>query len=167
MAKKYTKKEIPKYMVIRDSREKYGQGWIFEEDEYCKGTIINKLNSGDYSIQGLQDILTIERKKNTSELSQNINEKRFYSELKRMDEFDHPFLICEFTYDDIKAFPYNSGVPPRLWPKLRVNSGTILNKLIYIECKYKTKIIFAGNKGDEIATAIFKRMANIYEQKIV
>ena len=47
-----------RFTVIRDTREKKGHGWFFEDDgSYCEGTSISKLDVGDYSIDGLEHML--------------------------------------------------------------------------------------------------------------
>ena len=54
----------PPYTVIRDTREQ--EGYTFEKftGRYtsCNGMIIKKLDTGDYSLVGLEDKLCIERK---------------------------------------------------------------------------------------------------------
>ena len=117
-----------------------------------------KLPTGDYTIQGFEKILTIERKQSTSEFSQNILEARFDRELVRLEAFKYPFIILEFTMDDILDYPKGSGIPIRLWPKLRINSWKLLKTLMEYELKYKTKIILAGKNGKEVAASIFKRV---------
>ena len=92
-----------KFTVIRDTREK--NGWYFKETEYCQGMLEQKLDTGDYSIVGLEDILCIERKGCVSELANNIVDKRFDRELERMEGFKYKFLILEFSLTDLMNFP--------------------------------------------------------------
>lgn len=154
-------KIITPYMAIRDVQEKSGV-WSFAKSDICLGTTERALKTGDYTIEGLEDIFTIERKASTGEISGNITEKRFENELNRMDAMTHSFLICEFTLEDIFSFPFNSGIPSRFWPKLKVTSNYIVKRLVEIETDHKVKIIFAGKRGPEYAEAIFKRMMKLY-----
>ena len=62
---------MSKFTVIRDTREKEGHGWWYEEDAYCIGTEATKLDVGDYSIKDKEHILCIERKESISELAGN------------------------------------------------------------------------------------------------
>ena len=149
------------YTIIRDKQEKVNY-WNFEPSEKCIGTIVEKLDTGDYTIKGMENIFTIERKYSTGEFSGNITEERFERELNRMDNLQHSFLVLEFTLDNIYNFPFGSGIPSKKWPQLRVTSNFILKRLIEIETDHKCKIIFAGNRGEEIATIIFKRMQQLY-----
>lgn len=120
---------MPKYTIIRDTREQ--QGWFFTkvDDPTISGTIIGSLKSGDYTVQGYQDKFVIERKASTGEIAKNICEARFERELERLEEIPLAFVVLEFTYDDILTFPQNSGIPPRYWRKLRIRPKFILKRI--------------------------------------
>jgi hypothetical protein len=144
------------YTVIRDTQEQ--QGWDFIPGPSCLGTIKQKLPTGDYTLVGYEDIFTIERKGSTGELAKNIYEGRFERELQRMEGFAHPFMVVEFTMEDILSFPKNSGIPIRLWPKLKTTSFFLLKRFIEFQVQYKTHIILAGKQAKEVASSIFKRI---------
>jgi hypothetical protein len=152
---------MSKYLIVRDTQEK-ANFWNFEPSEKCIGTTDDSLSTGDYTIKGMEDIFTIERKYSTGEFSGNITEARFERQLCRMDAMKHSFLVLEFTLQDVYNFPSGSGIPSKKWSQLRVTPNFILKRLIEIETDHKCKIIFAGNKGEEIATTIFKRMQQLY-----
>ena len=63
--------KAPAYKVIKDTREQ--DGYTFESftGRYtsCKGMVVKKLDTGDYSLEGLEDKLCIERKGRVSELA--------------------------------------------------------------------------------------------------
>lgn len=147
---------IVPYVVISDTREQHP--WEFSYSQYCKGTIYTKLPTGDYTLEGFEDILCIERKASTNEFSQNICQDRFKKELDRMQSFRYAFIICEFTMDDILSFPKNSGIPHQLWPKVKIKPYFILKSYIEIEVLHNVKIILAGTHGKDIASSIFKRV---------
>lgn len=154
--------KFPKYSVIRDTQEKKNY-WDFPFSSLCNGTISKSLPTGDYTLVGYEDILSIERKQSTGEFATNINEARFFRELDRLEEFAHPFLILEFDYDDVLSFPANSGIPKKFWPKLKVTPNFMVKKLTEIDLNYKVKIIFAGQgRGQERAECIFKYMVQKY-----
>jgi len=148
------------YTVIRDTREQ--NGWWFPEDDECQGTSVQKLDSGDYSIIGAEDIFSIERKATTAEFAMNICEKRFFDELARLEEYNHPFLLLEFSYEDLLNFPHNSTIPKSKWSKLKVKPKFLISKLHEIELNYKTKIIFAPFDGAERAKTLFKYVSKKY-----
>lgn len=150
----------PKYEVVRDNREKPGHGWTFPPDEhFCHGTIEGTLKTGDYTLVGFEDILSVERKRNTSEWASNVFDKRFDRELQRLNLFKYAFIILEFTMDDLMSFPENSGIPRGMWARLRTTSALLLKKTIEISFKYpNVKIIFAGDKGRFFVSSLFKRV---------
>ena len=153
------------YTVLRDTKEKEGHGWYFMPNSSCKEMVDLSLPTGDYTLVGYETKLTIERKANTAELAKNIYEARFTRELERMREFQHPFLILEFTANDVLHFPLNSGIPKYLWGKIKTTSYSLLKSIIEMELHYPTiKIIFAGSHGKDIASSIFKRMVELNEQ---
>lgn len=146
-----------KFKVIVDTREK--TPWEFEESELCEGTVRNGLKTGDYSIEGFEGVLSIERKRNVAEIAGNIIEERFDRELERLNEFPYAYLILEFTADDVLAYPYGSGLPPKLYNKVKLSGNFIMSKLLGYMFKYPNiKVIFAGTQGKRIAEFIFKKV---------
>lgn len=158
-----TKTSKPRFTVFQDTREQLG--WDFEENEYCNGMVTTTLKTGDYTIQGFEDIICIERKGSLAEFSHNIVEKRFEKELERMRQFTHSFLILEFDMHDLYNFPLGSTIPKWKWPELKVTSKFIEKKLIEYELKYPTKIVLAGRSGKEFVLNIFRNLFNDQEKK--
>ena len=62
------------YLVIKDTREK--QGWDFPQSHSCVGTSIEKLDTGDYTIDGHRDTLCVERKGSVSEFAGNLVQEK-------------------------------------------------------------------------------------------
>lgn len=147
-----------KFKVLKDNQEK--PGWDFSDQEYCESVEILHLPTGDYTIEGHEKSFIIERKKTTGEVAININQPRFERELQRLEEFRHPFIVCEFTWDDLYNFPLNSTIPKEKWPKLRVTSGYIISKFLDYQMKYKTKIILAGDNAKDLSSFLFYKAAN-------
>lgn len=147
--------------IIIDTREK--QEWKF--DFYKCQCISKKLDYGDYSIEGMENIILIERKKSVSEISINLGSKReqFFRELKSLSQVEYPYLICEFPREYIDMFPVNSGIPRKLWPKIRMNTGFILSSINQIE-NLGINIIFTSSK-EEANIYAYKIMKEVYESK--
>lgn len=154
-------KEIS-FEIIRDTREQ--DGWTFSRSKVVENIIDDKLDTGDYTIVGLEDKLCIERKASTAEIAGNVSAKRFYDELERMQVYPHRFLICEFSFKDVLDFPHNSGIPYQKQKYLRITAPFILKSLSDIQVKYDVKVIYAGNKGNaEIAADnIMRRVYELY-----
>ena len=68
------------FKIIIDTREQ--QPWVFED--YT--TANEKLDTGDYSIEGMEDLLCIERKHSIGEIANNITEPRFKDVISRMSK---------------------------------------------------------------------------------
>jgi len=143
--------------IIIDTREK--KPWFFSGVETTRA----KLDTGDYSLAGLEDKLCIERKQNVSELAENVCQARFEKELKRMEEIPHSFLILEFSIDDIMAYPQGSNVPKRMWSKLKTKGPFIMRRISELCIEHDVNVIFAGDV-DNAAMFSMKLMKRITEK---
>jgi len=152
---------MKKYTVIRDTREHNDKGWLFAKSSRCEGTETVKLDTGDYSVVGMEESFCIERKGSVTEFARNVTENRFERELERLESFDYPFIILEFSMADILDYPKNSGIPYSKRKQLRFRGPFILKRLIEFQMKYKTKILICGSRGKEVASSIFKRIIEL------
>lgn len=148
---------MKKYRVIRDTREQENSGWFFDENELCAGTISGKMDTGDYTIEGFEDSLCIERKTSTGELIHNFCEARFEPCMKRLSKFKYAFLVLEFEWADVLRFPNFSGVPKHKWPYLKVTSRFLVKKIFELQIKYPNiRVCFVGSNGKEFVENVFK-----------
>lgn len=148
-----------KFKVIIDTREQ--QPWIFE-----RTTAENKkLDTGDYSVEGYEDILCIERKKSVSEIANNITESRFKDVIERMNNYKYSFLILEFNLNDIYRYPVGSNVPKHMWNKIKISSGFIIKNLLELQLKNNIKVLFCDNatNASRIALSLMKKVYEIEE----
>lgn len=138
--------------IIRDTREKSDHGWSFGGYD----VIDKKLESGDYSLVGLETVITIERKKSPGEVAGNIGKdrERFNKELVRMSKFELAYIICEFTLDEALRFPEGSDIPKRLLKYVKIGGKFIVKTLSSYEELYGVKVIYAGDRGGAIEKAI-------------
>lgn len=148
---------IDDFTVIIDTREQLP--WEFE----LHATAKRKLDTGDYSIEGLEDILCIERKRSVSEIANNISEKRFKDVLDRMSKMRYPFMLFEFDLEDIYSFPVGSDIPKKLWDNLKISANYILKYITLIQLNYGVHILFCGGpeNAEKMAVSIMKR---VYEK---
>ena len=157
-----------KFTVIRDTREKPSHGWSYEPDAYCNGTIIKKLNIGDYSIEGLEGYVSIERKESVDEFARNCIDKRWKSCMQRMACCKHSFLLFEFSWDDINNYPHSAKVPSSVRGKLRVPSKYI-RKVIYTAREdYHIHVIACNNRytAEKTAYRILKKAYELRRRKL-
>lgn len=147
------------FTIIVDTREQ--KPWHFEE-EYAVAH--SKLETGDYSIEGLEDILCIERKRSVSEIANNLTEKRFDDFLSRMSKYKFPFLLLEFSVDDILSFPIGSDIPKRLWEKIKISPNYILARMIQMSYLYNIHVIYCGStsNAEKYAIGLMKKIHKKY-----
>ena len=145
------------FQIIIDTREQ--QPWVF--DNYAVSN--EKLDTGDYSIKGFENILCIERKKSVSEIANNVTEKRFKDVVARMAKCKYSFLLLEFELDDILKYPVGSNVPKKMWDKLKVSPNYIIKHLVELQIFFDIKVLFCGgpSNAEKIALSIMKKVYEI------
>tara|TARA_B100001113_G_scaffold320236_1_gene289361 strand:- start:3835 stop:4347 length:513 start_codon:yes stop_codon:yes gene_type:complete len=158
------KKQIPNYKIIKDTREQ--DGWVFSEYDKCDGMEIGTLHTGDYTMEGFDDVVCIERKACASEIAMNLGKKKnaFNAEMQRMKDYPFSFLICEFSMDDVLKYPTGSRVPQKLRSQVRITGKYLLKCLIEFQIWYDTKILFCGDKKNAflVCNSIFKRLNELF-----
>ena len=160
--------KIRPFKIIKDTREKQGYTFAASRTKYhvCKGMVNRKLDTGDYSIEGLEDKVCIERKASVVELANNvgISRKRFEAEIERMKEFPHKFLVLEFSLTDLMDFPEGSDVPNSEIKKLRVTNKYMLRFLMEMQINHNVNVIFCDSKKNAKWTvlSILKRINEKY-----
>jgi len=161
---------LPTYRVIRDTREQEGHGWMFgahvpdRRPPRCDGTVVDTLQTGDYSLVGYEDILAIERKADFSELWGNYSSKKrpaFEREMERMSEFKYAYIIVEslLTPDIMELSPpqFSKGVPGK----------SLIRWLMHLSAKYDVHIIPAGSCGRKISQMLFEEVVRIEKDRWV
>ena len=122
-------KNQPYFKVVIDSREQ--KPYVFNN------FIVSALKSGDYSIQGYEDQVAIERKtKEDAYQSFGRGRSRFERELGRLSVLKYSAIVIE---DNLPNF-IKSPVHSEMHPKAAVNS------VIAWAVKYKIGVFFAGDR---------------------
>lgn len=142
------------FTIIVDTREQ--KPWSFEH--HAKAN--HKLDTGDYSIEGLENILAIERKRNVSEFANNITESRFPDVVERLSKIKYSFILFEFDMEHVMNFPIGSNIPKRLWNKIRISPAFLLKHIIDLQLHHNIKIIFCGNSdnAEKVALSIMRKV---------
>jgi hypothetical protein len=147
-------------IILSDNSEK--MPWDFSFYSHCTGQEEVNLNTGDYTLKGFEEILVIERKRNSGEIAINLGQKwkAFLKEFQRMEVFTHKYLICEFPFDDLLKFPVNSGIPKHLWSKIRINGKFLASRLTKTCEEYGVELIFTSGREEaqSIAMNIFQEV---------
>lgn len=134
------KKPQQKLPVVIDTREQEGHAWEFDADQFS--AVQQKLTSGDYSILGLEDVVTIERKTLGDAVGTVIHDwGRFRRLLHRMAGMDHAIVVVESSVEDILLHKYESDAEPL----------SVLGRLQSIQIDHAIPVVFAGNRLTAIA----------------
>jgi ERCC4-type nuclease len=142
------------FTIIIDTREQ--QPWTF--DNYA--TAKRKLDTGDYSISGLEHLIGIERKKSVSEFANNIVEKRFEDVVERLSKLKYSFILFEFDLKDVLVYPVGSTVPKRMWNNIKISPAFIMKNLLELQISHNINTIFCGSPSaaEKMAEYLLKKV---------
>jgi ERCC4-type nuclease len=146
--------KIDDFTIIIDTREQ--QPWEFKNYAVAN----KKLDTGDYSIEGLENILCIERKKSASEFANNIVESRFKDVVMRLSQLKYSFLLLEFDLEDLLVYPIGSTVPKRMWNKIKISPAFLLKNIIELQINHNIIVYFCGDSSnaEKMAEYILKKI---------
>jgi hypothetical protein len=133
-------------IILIDNREQ--NPWDFTQ--YGFQQEFSTVKTGDYTIKGMEHIISVERKASTMELAMNFGKKwkTFSKELIRMDKIKNRYIICEFPMSYIYTFPNNSGIPKREWNSLKIKSNFLAKRIEEIVSEFNISILFSASKID-------------------
>ena len=132
-------RQIPKPVVLVDTREKFPfdftrfPNWIAEQKK-------TKLRVGDYSVQGMEDMLVIERKSLTDLINTLMQQRpRFFKLCERMTQYRWRALFVEASYEDIKS-PYGEYT--------KAHPNAVSGSLDALEAKFGIPVIYTSRHQD-------------------
>lgn len=114
-------------------------------------TLRRGLKAGDYSLQGMQALVVIERKSLGDlfgTLARKHNFTRFCKELEKLKKVKYAFLLIEGTPESVmNGFQYSMA-----------NGGLVLDKLMKLYCQYGVQIVFGGSRwgAERVALSILR-----------
>jgi ERCC4-type nuclease len=158
-----TPKTKPTLLV--DSREKHY--WDFECDDAFDKVEYRKLDAGDYSIEGLEDVIVIERKATIDELFNNFtkDKKRIAAEFDRLEDHPFKFIVIEETCDDImnphKYYINKKGINTQS-PKMPV--AVVTSNLTKLMLERNVHVIFGGLRAQAMARGILLHAYDLYRK---
>jgi len=135
------------FYLIQDSRE---QKPLFK---LSKWVVEKGLKTGDYSIKGFENIVTIERK-SISDLLGTLGQgrDRFENELDRMRDYKFRGLLIEGSENGLYKYSGWSGLHP----------NSLYHSLGAIECKWGLHIYYA-NKPKWARWWVLSRLTRMYK----
>jgi len=130
-------RQIPKPIVLVDTREQYPfdfsrfPNWIAEEKRQA-------LKAGDYSVEGMETLLVLERKTLTDLITTVIQQReRFFKLCEKMAKYRWRALLIEASYEDVKS-PYGEEYNTSAHPN--AVSGT----LDALEARFGIPVIYTS-----------------------
>ncbi len=131
------------FTIAVDTREQ--QPYQFD------GAEVVTLTTGDYSIVGLEDRVTIERKTKTDAYgSLGQGRARFRREFERLAEYDYAVVVVEDTVPGFLHRPAHSKMNPR----------SALGSLLAWSVRYRVPVFFAGDR--EHGRALTRKLLQMY-----
>jgi DNA excision repair protein ERCC-4 len=149
------------FTVVIDSREQTPWGFTGHRADAMQGggilevpTVVRGLKSGDYSLDGFEDRLAIERKSPSDLFSTlTFGRDRFERELDRLAELEFSCVVVEGNFDDLVKNP-PSGMLPRAFA----------GSLVALSMRYPSRWYFAGGRSfaEALTLRIFQRWHRDY-----
>jgi ERCC4-type nuclease len=151
------------WTIIRDSREQ--DPWLFEGiSRRVRGfdipinipVAIKGLKTGDYSIEGHEDAITIERK-SAADLIGTISRgrERFIKELGRMAEMPHSFVVVEADWLEVLKLCQETTC---------YNPRSLDASVLAFQLRYPTQWIFRPTRFSAMKTAF--KILDLYYRKM-
>lgn len=98
--------KIPKPIALVDTREQQPLS-IDRFDNWFAGSRSATLETGDYSIEGMEQLVCLERKSLADLVGTLMHHRpRFFRELERMQAYPYRAILVEASYEDVKS-PYS------------------------------------------------------------
>ena len=134
------------FRIIIDTREQ--EGWTFD----CP-TIRRKLDAGDYSVDGLESAVAVERKSLKDFVSTVIHDfARFAAELEKLSSLEAACVIVEADLDDVLrglAADECRGASPE----------SVMGAAVHVSLRYGVPVFWCGSRQAARAfTDAFLRM---------
>ena len=137
--------------ILTDSREQ-------KPYEFKTPSGIGTLSCGDYSIQGLQDYISIERKSLPDLIASLSNGRdRFERELYRGKSLDYFCLVIECSLSDIIEHKYKSQMEPK----------AAIQSLLAFSIRYRLPVWFCESRqyGQRVTESLLLKYANEIEKR--
>lgn len=130
-------RQIPKPVVLIDTRER--SPFNFSRfPNWIAGESRQKLDAGDYSILGMENVLSLERKSLSDLITTLIQQRsRFFKMCEKLAQYRWRALIVEASYEDIKS-PYDEECNTMAHPN--AVSGT----LDALEARFGIPVIYTS-----------------------
>jgi len=133
------REKIPKPTVLVNTREKDPLPLRENHPNWIGAERRETLKTGDYSIEGMEGLLALERKSLADLVACTVTyRKRFLAACARLSGFPWKAILVEATFEDIRAGIERFDIPSDVHP------NAICGTLDAIEAKFGIPIIYAS-----------------------
>jgi ERCC4-type nuclease len=131
-------RHVPKPTVLIDTREQAPFN-LARFANWIEGERRATLETGDYSVEGMEDMIALERK-SLNDLAGTLmhNRERFFRQCERMTAFKYRAIIVEATYEQIKS-------PHRPVDGVAVHPNGLTGTLDALEARYLIPVIYTSS----------------------
>lgn len=137
------KEGIPKPVVLVDTREKEPLPLYANHPNWIAGERRGSLKTGDYTVEGMEDILCLERKNLADLVACTVTyRRRFIASCARLARFTWKAILVEASFEDIKGGLDHFDIPSEVHP------NAICGTLDAIEAKFGIPIIYSSTARD-------------------
>jgi ERCC4-type nuclease len=129
-------RKIPKPIVIVDTREQTPFEFL-SHDNWIAETKRQKLDAGDYSVVGMEKLLTLERKTLTDLITNLMqHRKRFFRLCEKLAKYRWCAILVEASYEDIKSPYYDL--------ETQAHPNAVSGTLDALEVRYGIPVIYTS-----------------------
>lgn len=130
---------IPKPLGLVASREKEPLPLYVNHPNWIAGERRESLKTGDYTVEGMEDLLCLERKSLADVVACTVTyRRRFLASCGRLARFTWKAILVEATFEDIKGGLVRFDIPSDVHP------NAICGTLDAIEAKFGIPTIYAS-----------------------
>jgi ERCC4-type nuclease len=134
---------IPKPVVLVDTREQQPFALHANHPNWIGGERRVALKTGDYTVEGMEHLLCLERKNLADLVACTVTyRRRFLAVCDRLARFPWKAILIEATLEDIKGGFESFGIPSKVHP------NAVCGTLDAIEAKFGIPIIYSSTVQD-------------------
>lgn len=147
--------KVPKPVILVDTREQTPLE-LARFSNWIAGEQVATLETGDYSIQGMESLVSLERKTLKDVVGTLTHgRERFIRQLERMQAYRHRAIIIEATYEQVKT-PYSFA------SLVEAHPNGISGSLDAIEARYGIPIIYTSSNRALAAEKAASWLSKVY-----
>lgn len=130
---------VPKPVVIVDTREQQPFQFMPVHRNWIGGERRLALKTGDYSVEGMESLLSLERKSLADIVACTVTyRKRFLASCSRLAKFRWKAILIEATFEDVKSGFEQFDIPSDVHP------NAVTGTLDAIEAKFGIPILYTS-----------------------